>query len=147
MSIFSISISYFFRIFSNIPIISKEIFIDFFKEQVFYFHVVESIGTFLHSPISLGEFSSPSCWEEFIHSCLLLFFEIYLFSYYYYFDCGGSTVAACGLAPVVASGGYSLLLCVGFSLQWLLLLPSTGSRRSGFRSGKCVGSLVAAHRL
>ena len=31
-------------------------------------------------------------------------------------------------------GGYSSLLCVGFSLRWLLLLQSTGSRRTGFSS-------------
>ena len=29
---------------------------------------------------------------------------------------------------VAASGGYSSLRCPGFSLQWLLLLRSTGSR-------------------
>ena len=38
------------------------------------------------------------------------------------------------LSLVAASGGYSLLQCVGFSLQWLLLLQSTGSRRTGFSS-------------
>ena len=43
-------------------------------------------------------------------------------------------VAARGLSLVVASGGYSLLWCVGFSLQWLLLLRSTGSRCVGFSS-------------
>ena len=37
-----------------------------------------------------------------------------------------------GLSLVLASGGYSLLRCVGFSLQWLLLLQSTGSRHAGF---------------
>ena len=30
--------------------------------------------------------------------------------------------------------GYSLLRCVGFSLRWLLLLQSTGCRRTGFSS-------------
>ena len=40
---------------------------------------------------------------------------------------------------VAASGGYSLLRCMGFSLQWILLLWSTGSR--------CVGSVVVAHGL
>ena len=30
--------------------------------------------------------------------------------------------------------GYSLLWCMGFSLQWLLLLQSTSSRRTGFSS-------------
>ena len=32
------------------------------------------------------------------------------------------------------SGGYSLLWCTGFSLRWLLLLQSTGSRCVGFSS-------------
>ena len=32
------------------------------------------------------------------------------------------------LSLVAASGGYSLLRCAGFSLRWLLLLQSTGSR-------------------
>ena len=39
-------------------------------------------------------------------------------------------VAACGLSLVAASGGYSSLRCTGFSLRWLLLLWSTGSRRT-----------------
>ena len=43
-------------------------------------------------------------------------------------------VAACGLSLVVVSGDYSSLRCVGFSLQWFLLLRSTGSRRTGFSS-------------
>ena len=43
-------------------------------------------------------------------------------------------VAAHGLSLVVASGGYSLLWCTVFSLWWLLLLWSTGSRHTGFSS-------------
>ena len=39
-----------------------------------------------------------------------------------------------GLSLVVASGDYSLLQCSGFTLRWLLLLRSTGSRRVGFSS-------------
>ena len=39
-------------------------------------------------------------------------------------------VATCGLSLVVLSRGYSLLRGPGFSLPWLLLLQSTGSRRS-----------------
>ena len=38
------------------------------------------------------------------------------------------------LSLVAASGGYSSLWCAGFSLRWLLLLQSTGSRRVGFSS-------------
>ena len=40
-------------------------------------------------------------------------------------------VAVCGLSLVVASGGSSSLRCMGFSLQWLLLLQNTGSRHAG----------------
>ena len=43
-------------------------------------------------------------------------------------------IFGCGLSLAVASGGYSSLRCAGFSLQWLLLLQSTGSRRAGFSS-------------
>ena len=56
-----------------------------------------------------------------------------------------------------AGGGYSLLWCVGFSLQWLLLMGSTDSRRVGIAScgSSCWGaqtlgewaSLVVAPRL
>ena len=41
-------------------------------------------------------------------------------------------VVAHGFSLVVSSGGYSLLQCVGFSLRWLLLLWSLGSRCTGF---------------
>ena len=36
------------------------------------------------------------------------------------------------LSLVVVSRGYSLLRCTGFSLRWLLLLWTTGSRHTGF---------------
>ena len=40
-------------------------------------------------------------------------------------------VAASRLSLAVESGHYSSLWCAGFSRQWLLLLQSTGSRRTG----------------
>ena len=43
-------------------------------------------------------------------------------------------VATHGLSLVEANGGYSLLRCAGFSLWWLLLLQSAGSRLAGFSS-------------
>ena len=46
----------------------------------------------------------------------------------------GLCCCAHGLSLVAASGGYSSLRCVGFSLRWLLLLQSTGSRHVGFSS-------------
>ena len=39
-----------------------------------------------------------------------------------------------GLSLVSVSRNYSLLQCMGFSLRWLLLLESTGSRLMGFAS-------------
>ena len=61
-------------------------------------------------------------------------------------------VAAHGLSFLVAvSGAYSLLRYAGFSLRWLLLLQSIGSKHAGFSScGTCaqylwlVGSRVQA---
>ena len=57
-----------------------------------------------------------------------------------------------GLSLVAVSGGYSLLWCAGFSLRWLLLLRSMGSRRAGFSSCgswalERMGSVVVAHEL
>ena len=61
-------------------------------------------------------------------------------------------VSARGISLVAESGGYSSLRCTGFSLRWLLLLQSMGSRRPGFsscstqaQSLRCEGS--RAHRL
>ena len=60
-----------------------------------------------------------------------LFFKFYLFIYFWL---RWVFVAACRLSLVAARGGYFLLWCAGFSLQWLLLLLSTGSRHTGFSS-------------
>ena len=51
-------------------------------------------------------------------------------------------VAAHGLSLVAASGGYSSVWY--FSLRWLLLLWSTGSRHAGFSS---CGTRALEHRL
>ena len=49
------------------------------------------------------------------------------------------SIAALRLSRVVVSKGFCSLWCSGFSLEWLLLLQSTGSRHSG--------TVVVAHRL
>ena len=71
--------------------------------------------------------------EELVFFVFLKKYFIYLFIYF-----GGLHwvfVAAHRLFSLVAvNGGYSSLRCVGFSLQWLLLLQSTGPRRTGFSS-------------
>ena len=53
---------------------------------------------------------------------VLVFFGVFI-----YFWLHWVFVAVRGLSLVAASGGYSSLRCTGFSLQWLLLLQSTGS--------------------
>ena len=59
----------------------------------------------------------------------ILFFILFI-----YFWLRWVLVAARGLSLVAASGVYSSLRCAGFSLRWLLLLRSAGSRYAGFSS-------------
>ena len=62
-------------------------------------------------------------------------FSIPSLSYLFiFFGCVGSSLLPAGFSLVAASGGYSLLWCTGFSLWWLLLLQSMGSRHAGFSS-------------
>ena len=73
--------------------------------------------------------------KDTLHECFLknkvfFFKKINLFI----FGCVGSSLPRVGFSLVAASGGHSLLWCAGFSLRWLLLLRSTGSRRAGFSS-------------
>ena len=63
-------------------------------------------------------------------SKLFFFFLIY---FIYFWLCWVFVVAR-GFSLVAESRGYSSLRCVGFSLWWLLLLWSTGSRCVGFSS-------------
>ena len=56
------------------------------------------------------------------------FIFINLFIYFCLFWLRWVFVAAHVLSLVEVSGGYSSLRCVGFSLCWLLLLWSTGTR-------------------
>ena len=77
-------------------------------------------------------FSLTRCWW------LFLFFKIFIYLFIYFW-LRWVFVAACGLSVVAASGDYSWLQWAGFSLWWLLLLRSMGSR--------CVGSVVVAHGL
>ena len=51
------------------------------------------------------------------------------------------------LCQAAVNGGYSLVAVVGFSLWWLLLLWSTGSRAHRLQQLQHVGSIVVAHGL
>ena len=66
--------------------------------------------------------------------CNKWYFFFFLRFNFIYFWLHWVFVPACRLSLVVASGGYSSLWCAGFSLRWLLLLRSTGSRHAGFSS-------------
>ena len=69
----------------------------------------------------------------FMQRCFCVFFKfIYFWLHWVFF-------AARELSLVAASGGYSSLRCAGFSLRWLLLCRSTGSR--------CAGSVVVPRGL
>ena len=79
---------------------------------------------------------NPRGWNDYVFFvCLFVFF-----------GCIGSSLLR-RLSLVAVSGGYSLLQCTGFSLQWLLLLQSTGSRRVGFSRCDAWASVVVAHGL
>ena len=74
---------------------------------------------------------------------LFYFFFIYLFIFWLRWV----FVAAGGLSLVAASGGYSPLQHADFSLWWLLLLQSVGSRHAGFSSCGLWASVVVSCRL
>ena len=74
----------------------------------------------------------------------ITFFLFLFFNSSIYFWLSWVFVAACGLFLVAASSGYSSLWCAGFSLWWLLLLQSKGSRCAGFSS---CGLRALEHRL
>ena len=78
------------------------------------------------------------------HFTVIFFFLIYLFILFIYFWLRWLYLAVCMLSLVVASRGYSSLQCMGFSLRWLLLLRSMGSRHAGVRS---CGSRALERRL
>ena len=80
----------------------------------------------------------------FSFSCLCFFKKFYLFIHLFIFWLSWVFVAARRLSLVVVSRGYSSLRCTGFSLRWLLLLWSTGSKRAGFSS---CGSWALERRL
>ena len=102
----------------------------------------------------------PYLWIERLKMSILLksfykFSAFYKFIYLsFYFWLHWVFIAVHWLSLVAASGGYSSLQCVGFSLQWLLLLRSMGSGHKGFSSCGAwaqqlwrVGSVVVVRRL
>ena len=71
---------------------------------------------------------------DFLISAQLQMWKFWGFFVFFVFWLGWVFIDACGLSLVAESRGYSSFWCVGFSLQWLHLLRSTGSRLAGFSS-------------
>ena len=81
----------------------------------------------LHLPVLLH-------LHHFLFFKKIILFHLFIFIYLVLFCLPWVFIAPCGLSLVAASGGYSSLWCAGFSLSWLLLLRSMGSRHVGFSS-------------
>ena len=93
-----------------------------------------NIGSFMLGQPSRSAFG-PLTTQFLMGDLLFRLLLIYLFIYsFIYFWLPWVFVAVHGLSLVAVSVGYSLLWCSGFSLQWLPLLWSTGSRCAGFSS-------------
>ena len=101
-------------------------------------HVSFQIRVFIFS----GYMSRSGVAGSYGNSIFILF--IYFKILFIYLLAACVFVAVRRLSLVAASGSYSSLWCTGFSLRWLLLLQSMGSRRMGFSS---CGSRAVEHRL
>ena len=80
-------------------------------------------------------FTGTLCFQiagKSVFKILIITELIFFFINLVYFWLHWVFVAARGLSLIAASGGYSSFRCTGFSLQWLLLLRSMGSRHVGF---------------
>ena len=83
---------------------------------------------------AISRFLRIPLYVLFIYMCIYIFLIYINLFYFIYFWLHWVFVAACGFSLAVVSGGHSSLRCAGFSLWWLLLLRSTGSRCAGFNS-------------
>ena len=82
--------------------------------------------------------------EHGMFSHLFIYSFIYFINLFIYFWLCWVFVAVHRLSLVVPSRSYSSLRCTGFSLRWLFLLWSTGSRSAGFQQLWHVGSVAVA---
>ena len=98
---------------------------------------MRALGCFCKAETHRLPFSIGVCLFIYLYKfiCLFIYWPSWVF------------VAARGLSLVVASGGYSLLWCAGFSLRWLLLLRSMGSRCASFSSCGTWASVAVARGL
>ena len=81
----------------------------------------------------------------------MIFIVCYFYFFFFFFDWAGSSLLCAGFFLVVESGDYSSLQSVDFSLWWLLLMRTTGSRGHAavvaMHSLSSYGSWALEHRL
>ena len=70
-----------------------------------------------------------------------------LFSFSFYLFLAALVLCCCRGLSLVAGSGVLLCRYMGFSLQWLLLLQSTGSRVCRLQQLQPMGSVAVVHRL
>ena len=70
----------------------------------------------------------------------------FIYLYVFIFDCVGSS-SLCAAFSSCGERGYSSLRCTGFSLQWLLLLRSSGSQARGLQQLWLAGSRAQPQQL
>ena len=71
--------------------------------------------------------------------------ESLIFYFIYIFLAVLGLISCSGFSLVVVSRGYSLVAVKGFSLQWFLLLQSTGSRARGLQKLQLSGLVALGH--
>ena len=114
---------------------SEWLYIQHSRDNLNFIVVVDQLSWLL----LVSPFSGVPIWTV---SCKVILFFFFLLSQriHYFLKLINLFLAALGLccctrlSLVVVSGGYSSLQCADFSLQWLLLLQSMGSRHAGFSS-------------
>ena len=106
-----------------------------FIHLCYYFFLIYMQESFLNSrsQLLLDVFQIFLDISDICSQCMA-YILIFMVSLFFLFWLCWVFVAARGLSLVGASAGYSSLRCTGFSLWWLLLLWSTGSRHICFSS-------------
>ena len=107
----------------DVPLCPFSFFLSFFffLEKLHLEEFIKRKDLDIRATLGVHEYTS-------LHHTLLLLLSLFFFWLHWVF------VAARGLSLVAVSRGYSSSRCVGFSLQWLLLLWSMGCRHMGLSS-------------
>ena len=106
-------------------------------KMIFTYHNINKVGRWdldICVDLDLDDIYGKEFIFLFYLNLDLKFFFFNKFILFIYFWLHWVFIASHRLSLVAASGGFSSLWCEGFSLRWLLLLRSMGSRHTGFSS-------------